>query len=396
MDLTTGNRIGFDVSSKGDKTFRAFVPLKNEYLNEKFTKATAKEFETALTLAEKAFPIYKELSYGQRAEFLDTIADEIMELGDFLLERCSLESGLPIARITGERGRTCGQLRMFAELLREGSWLDVRVDTAQPDRKPIAKPDIRRFLIPIGPVAVYGASNFPLAFSTAGGDTASALAAGCPVVVKSHSSHPGTNALVSSAIIKAAKKTNMPEGVFSLLYLDHEDSVKLVQVPAIKAVGFTGSREVGLTLFNAAMNRPDPIPVYAEMSSINPVILMENALKNRKDEISESLALSVNLGVGQFCTNPGLILLVESDASRDFMESFASTFQNTLPGTMLNKNIQKAYEQGLNSLNKHPDVNLIAESSIDANPNKTEVQPISFYVKGDVFLTDKSFKPLKL
>jgi NADP-dependent aldehyde dehydrogenase len=390
MELTTGNRIGINISSNGDKTFQAFDPSKNEYLNEKFTMATAKEFETALTLAEKAFSVYSGLPYVQRAEFLDAIADEIMELGDSLLERCSLESGLPIARISGERGRTCGQLRMFAELLREGSWLDVRIDTAQPDRKPIAKPDIRRILMPIGPVAVYGASNFPLAFSTAGGDTASALAAGCPVVVKSHSSHPGTNALVASAIIKAAKKTNMPEGVFSLLYLDHEGSVKLVQAPAIKAVGFTGSREVGLTLFNAAMTRPDPIPVYAEMSSINPVILMENALKNRKDEISESLASSVNLGVGQFCTNPGLIVLVKSDASRDFMESFASTFKNALPGTMLNKNIKKAYDQSITFLQNHPDVNVISKSSLASDSNKTEGQPIAFYTKGENFLTDKS------
>lgn len=390
MILTGENFIGFKNSANGDKTFQAFVPEKNEYLPEKFTQATAEEFETAVSLAQKAFPEYRELSYEKRAVFLDAMADEIMALGDALIERCSLESGLPIARITGERGRTCGQLKMFSQLLRDGYWVDARIDKAQLDRQPFPKSDIRRMLIPIGPVAVFGASNFPLAFSTAGGDTASALASGCTVVVKSHSSHPGTNALVASAIIKAAKDTGMPEGVFSSLYLSHDHSIKLVQHTAIKAVGFTGSRQVGMTLYNAAVNRPDPIPVYAEMSAINPVVLMENALKIHRDKIAKALAGSVTLGVGQFCTNPGLVLLVESDASRAFLEAFAAEFKNTLPGTMLNKNICKAYANGIESLKSTKGTTLIATASQAVNSEKNEAQPIAFSVNAFEFLTNKA------
>ena len=219
--LTGANTIGFRTSSLGEQTFQAFSTPVNGFLPGTFHLATAEELETVLALAREAFPLYNSIAHERRADFLDAIADEIMDLGPELLERCSAESGLPIARITGERGRTCSQLRQFATLLRDGWWVDARIDTAQPDRTPLPRSDIRRMLLPIGPVAVFGASNFPLAFSTAGGDTASALAAGCPVVVKAHSSHPGTNELVSAAISKAAQRTGMPEGVFSSVYLSH-------------------------------------------------------------------------------------------------------------------------------------------------------------------------------
>ena len=388
MTLIADNFIGFKNSAKGEKSFQAFVPAKNEYLPEKFTQATEEEFEEAISLARKAFPVYRETSYEQRAKFLDAIADEIMALGDELLERCSAESGLPIARITGERGRTCGQLKLFAQLLRDGWWVDARIDTAQPDRQPLPKSDIRRILIPLGVVAVYGASNFPLAFSTAGGDTASALAAGCPVVCKSHSSHPGTNALISSAIIKAAQATGMPEGVFSSLYLNHEHSVKLVQHPVIKAVGFTGSRHVGMTLFNAAVSRPEPIPVYAEMSAINPVVLFENALQTQKEKIAKALSGSVTLGVGEFCTNPGLVLMVESEASKAFIDSFAAEFVNTVPGTMLNKNICKAYAGGIEQLKGAKNTTLVAEATTDANADKAEARPSAFQTTAAEFITN--------
>jgi len=390
MTLIADNFIGFKNSAKGEKTFQSFVPAKNEYLPEKFTQATQEEFDAAIALAEKAFPVYRETSYEQRAKFLDAIADEIMALGDALIERCTAESGLPVARITGERGRTCGQLKLFAQLLRDGWWLDARIDTAQPDRQPLPKSDIRRMLIPLGPVAVYGASNFPLAFSTAGGDTASALAAGCPVIVKSHSSHPGTNALVSSAIAKAAQTTGMPEGVFSSVYLNHEHSVKLVENPVIKAVGFTGSRHVGMTLFNAANARPEPIPVYAEMSAINPVVLMENALVSQKEKIAKALSGSVTMGVGQFCTNPGLVLMIESEASKAFIESFAGEFVNTVPGTMLNRNICKAYAHGIDTLNG-AGATLVAEASTAANADKAEARPSAFSTTGAAFLSNKAF-----
>src|SRR5688500_9578049 len=272
--LTGVNFTGFETSAKGNQTFQAFSPAINSFLDDKFSYATETELEYVLQLANKAFTIYRDVPSVKRAEFLDAIAEEIMSLGDVLIQRCSAETALPAARITGERARTCNQLKMFAQLLRDGWWVDARIDTAQPDRQPLPKPDVRRMLIPIGPVAVFGASNFPLAFSTAGGDTASALAAGCPVVVKAHSSHPGTNELVSSAIIKAARNTGMPDGVFSSVYLSHADVIKLVQHPAIKAVGFTGSRDIGMLLFHAAIGRFDPIPVYAEMSAVNPVILL--------------------------------------------------------------------------------------------------------------------------
>src|SRR5687767_6140582 len=360
--LTGVNFTGYTTSATSDQTFQAFAPSLNRFLEDKFSLATETELEYVLQLANKAFASYRNLSPAKRAEFLDAIADEIMALGDVLIERCSAETALPAARITGERARTCNQLKMFAQLLRDGWWVDARIDTAQPQRQPLPKSDIRRMLIPIGPVAVFGASNFPLAFSTAGGDTASALAAGCPVIVKAHSSHPGTNELVSSAIIKAAKRTGMPEGVFSSVYLSHPDVIKLVQHPAIKAVGFTGSRDVGMRLFHAAVARPEPIPVYAEMSAVNPVVLLEGALKTRAEKMAKDLAGSITLGVGQFCTNPGLVLMIDSDASKTFLGMLAQATAATVPATMLNRNICMAYEEGVKFRQGEKEVLVLATS----------------------------------
>ncbi len=401
MNLTGDNFIGFEKCANGENTFQAFSPSDNNYLPLKFTRATQAEFEKAVFLANEAFSVYRELSYERRAQFLVSIANEIINLGDILLERCSLESGLSMARIAGERGRTCNQLRLFAQLLRDGTWLDARIDKKQPNRQPMPKSDIRRMLIPIGPVAVFGASNFPLAFSTAGGDTASALASGCPVIVKAHSSHPGTNALVSSAIIKAAKDSGMPEGVFSSLYLSHEDAVKLVEHPSIKAVGFTGSQQVGMTLFKAAVNRTDPIPVYAEMSSINPVILMENALRKQKSTMLKGLAESINLGVGQFCTNPGLILMIDNETSRTFLDEFSVEFRKSSPGTMLNKSIYQSFVAGVKTLYENESIELISSGDQMPNVEKTEAQPVIFSIKALDFLSNKSlakevFGPLTL
>lgn len=389
MRLSGENFTGFTTSAKGDKTFQAFAPVKNTFLEDNFSIATETELEYVLTLSKKAFPVYSEMSYAKRAEFLDAIAEEIMQLGDVLLERCSEETGLPLARITGERGRTCGQLNLFANLLRDGWWLDARIDKAQPDRKPLPKPDVRRMLIPIGTVAVFGASNFPLAFSTAGGDTASALAAGCPVVVKAHSSHPGTNELVSSAIIKAAKRTGMPEGVFSSVYLSHEDVIKLVQHPVIKAVGFTGSRQVGMRLYNAATTRPEPIPVYAEMSAVNPVVLLENAIANKKAQIAKDLTGSMVLGAGQFCTNPGLILLVGSEASKQFLNEFSEQIKLATPATMLNRNICKAFNEGVKSLQQAAEVSILATTDKPASAERYEAQPVAHTVTAESFLSKK-------
>jgi NADP-dependent aldehyde dehydrogenase len=385
--LTGGNFTGYTIGATSDQTFQAFSPALNSFLEDKFNLATETELEYVLQLANKAFATYRNLPATKRAEFLDAIADEIMALGDVLIERCSAETALPAARITGERGRTCGQLKMFAQLLRDGWWVDARIDTAQPQRQPLPKSDIRRMLIPIGPVAVFGASNFPLAFSTAGGDTASALAAGCPVVVKAHSSHPGTNELVSSAIIKAAKRTGMPEGVFSSVYLSHTDVLKLVQHPVIKAVGFTGSRSVGMRLFNAAVARPEPIPVYAEMSAVNPVVLMDGALQTKGEKIAKDLAGSITLGVGQFCTNPGLVLAIENDNSKKFLQLLAGEIANTAPATMLNRNICKAYNEGVTL--RQGKAELLAKASKEANKEKYEAQPVVHTVSAANFLAGK-------
>lgn len=389
VSITGENFIGNIRSGKGSDSFQPFNPVGNTLMSEKFTYATEEELELALSLAQDAFASYKSTSTIKRAEFLEAIAEEIMALEETLIERAVTESGLAIARIAGERGRTCGQLKMFAQLLRDGWYVDARIDLAQPDRAPLPKSDIRRMLIPIGPVAVYGASNFPLAFSTAGGDTASALAAGCPVIVKTHPSHPGTSELISLAIIKAAKRTGMPDGVFSALNLTNDQSVRLVQHAVIKAVGFTGSRKVGMILFNAAANRTEPIPVYAEMSAVNPVILMETALKVRPEAIAKGLAGSVTMGAGQFCTNPGMVLLVENDLSKKFLNHFVQHLGIAESATMLNKNICESYSKGIDATKTVNGVHVLAEGERPANDNRNEARPIAFTVSADNFLLNK-------
>ncbi|NND52349.1 MAG: aldehyde dehydrogenase family protein, partial [Flavobacteriaceae bacterium] len=269
------NYIGNRLSAKGNKTYKTFNPrlnIENEY---EFSEATEVEINEAVDLASKAFKEFRELSGQRKAMFLNAIADEIEALGDELIEVYCSESGLAEGRAKGERGRTIFQLRSFAQLVEEGSWVEATIDTAIPDRQPIPKPDLRKMYVPLGPVVVFGASNFPLAYSTAGGDTAAALAAGCPVIVKSHPMHAGTGELVSSAIIKAAIKTNMPDGVFSNLNSSGiEVGIQLVKHSKVKAVGFTGSINGGRALFDLAAQREEPIPVFAEMGSINPVVIL--------------------------------------------------------------------------------------------------------------------------
>lgn len=343
--LTGNNFIGFKKKAAGEKKLYAFSTILKNNLPAEFSVATEKEIDEAISKATTAFEIYKRTSFEQRAEFLDSIADEIMQLGDELIERAHLESGLPEARITGERGRTVGQLKIFASLLREGSFVEAIIDTALPDRKPLPRSDLRRMMHPIGPVAVFAASNFPLAFSTAGGDTASALASGCPVVVKAHSSHLGTNELVASAIINAAQKCKMPDGVFSSLIGEGAQlGQQLVKHPKIKAVGFTGSFRGGMALLKAAVNeREEPIPVYAEMSSINPVLVLPNKIKQDVDAVASQLSASITLGVGQFCTNPGLVYVLKDENTEVFILKLAQALQQVLPATMLNQTICGAY-----------------------------------------------------
>ena len=343
--------IGQSAIPQQGPAFRALNPANNETLEPAYGSLGTAEVERACQLARDAFDVYRETDLASRATFLETIADEIEALGDTLIDRAVAESGLPQARLQGERGRTCGQLRLFATVVRAGEWLDVRIDPALPERQPLPRVDLRQRHIALGPVAVFGASNFPLAFSVAGGDTASALAAGCPVVVKAHPAHPGTSELVGRAIQKAVAACGLPEGVFSLLFgAGNEIGQALVTHPAIQAVGFTGSRKGGLALLEAAQSRPQPIPVFAEMSSINPVFLMPEALRNRASELGQAFVTSLAMGAGQFCTNPGLVLAVKGAELDAFISAAGEAVRGNSAQTMLTPGIHAAYQQGVGQL----------------------------------------------
>lgn len=373
MAITGSQLIGSKKSNQGTTIFQAINPVNNETLAVDFKEATKAELEEAVQLAEQAYLTYANTSAEKRAQFLDAIADEILALGDELLERCHLETALPLGRLTGERGRTMGQLKLFAQVLREGSWVDARIDLAMPDRKPFPRSDIRHMMRPLGPVAVFGASNFPLAFSVAGGDTASALAAGCTVVVKGHPAHPGTSELVASAIVTAAEKTGMPEGVFSLVQgAGHQLGGDLVQHPLITAVGFTGSFRGGKALFDLANQRPVPIPVYAEMGSTNPVFILPGALAENVD-LAQGLASSLTLGVGQFCTNPGLVLMEKGEASKSFVDRLKAAVESIEAGTMLTAGIKAAFEKGIGSL-VNKGVGKVAAGPAAATANAVQAQ----------------------
>jgi alpha-ketoglutaric semialdehyde dehydrogenase len=362
MELTGGNYIAGVVSSEGTNTFQAVNPGNATALPTLFYEATLEEVNTAVIKADDAFAVYGKKSGAEKAAFLDAIADEILNLGDALIVRCCAESGLPVARITGERGRTTGQLKLFASLLREGSWVDARIDHAIPDRQPLPKVDIRSMQRPLGAVGVFGASNFPLAFSVAGGDTASALASGCTVVVKGHPSHPGTCEMIAAAINSAGVKSGMPKGVFSLVQGQSVDvGMAIVTHPLIKAIGFTGSNKGGKAIFDAANNRPEPIPVYAEMGSSNPVFILPNALKQNGPEIAQGLTNSVTLGVGQFCTNPGIVFLENHAVLPEFKQAVSQNFEQVEAGIMLNSGIKNAFDKGVDSLTNKQEVSLLAK-----------------------------------
>ena len=342
--ITGQNYIGSRRSAEGSVTYRTINPKLNTENKWECTEATKNEIDEATRLASQAFKTFRKSSPEERAAFLDAIADEIENLGDELIEVYCQESGLPQGRAQGERGRTMFQLRSFAEMLRKGNWMETAIDLAIPDREPMPKPDLRKTYIPLGPVVVFGSSNFPLAYSTAGGDTASALAAGCPVIVKSHPMHAGTGELVASAIIKAAEKTGMPNGVFSNLNSKGiEVGIQLVNDPKVKAVGFTGSIRGGRALYDIANQRPEPIPVFAEMGSINPVVISQGALESKGDSWADTYAGSITLGTGQFCTNPGLILAVDSPELDVFASRLAAKIVEIDPMCMLHPNIKRAY-----------------------------------------------------
>jgi len=347
-------------------TFQAINPATGELLPGNYTESTPQEVAQACERAAGAFDAYRTLRPAERAAFLDRVADEIMALGDALLERANLETALPLPRLTGERGRTVGQLRLFADYVREGSWVDARIDTALPDRQPLPRPDLRQMLIPLGPVGIFGASNFPLAFSVAGGDTASALAAGCPVVVKAHPAHPGTSELVGEAIRRAVAASGLPEGVFQLIGgRGVEVGMALVEHPAIKAIGFTGSFRGGKAIFDAAMRRPEPIPVYAEMGSTNPVFFLPGVLREKGAALAQAYVDSITLGVGQFCTNPGLALLQQSPEAAEFAEQARAAIRKASPATMLTPAMRDAYAAGIGRLASLSAVSVASPEPVD-------------------------------
>ncbi|WP_298421830.1 aldehyde dehydrogenase (NADP(+)) [uncultured Kordia sp.] len=387
--ITGKNYIGNSLSAKGSVTYKTFNPKANTENEIVYTEATSEEIQEAAHLASEAFKEFRAVSGTKKAAFLNTIADEILALDDELVQTYMSETGLPEGRAKGERGRTIGQLRTFATLVEEGSWVEARIDPAQPDRTPMPRVDLRKMLVPIGPIVVFGASNFPLAYSTAGGDTASALASGCPVIVKSHPMHTGTGELVASAIIKAAEKTGMPNGVFSNLNSSGiEVGQELVKHPKVKGVGFTGSIRGGRALLDLASKRPEPIPVFAEMGSINPVIILPKALEERAHSLAKTYAGSITLGTGQFCTNPGLILGLKSDGLTSFIETLASEIVTIAPQCMLHPNIHNAYSN--NKARAQAQKNVQTKANIDDAVTENYAQQAVATVDGMTFLENRT------
>lgn len=389
MTLTGNMLIGQQAVCGNREAIRAINPATGTPLEPAYAGGNGEHVDRACALAWAAFDTYRDTSLEHRASFLEAIADNIEALGDELIERAVAETGLPRARIQGERGRTCGQLRIFARTVRAGEWLGVRVDTAQPERQPLPRADLRQRHVPLGPVAVFGASNFPLAFSVAGGDTASALAAGCPVIVKAHGAHPGTSELVGHALAKAVKDAGLPEGVFSLLYgSGREVGIALVTDARIKAVGFTGSRSGGIALTQAAQARPEPIPVYAEMSSINPVYLFPAALQARGHTLAQGFVTSLTQGAGQFCTNPGLVIAIAGSALDRFVATAGELLTGCAAQTMLTPGIFNAYERGVGALAEH--ARIAAKGLAATGPNQGQAH--LFVTQASAFLASEALQ----
>ncbi|MCW1935423.1 aldehyde dehydrogenase (NADP(+)) [Pseudomonas sp. YY-1] len=394
LSLTGHNYIGGERRAAGTVEHKSLDASSGEALPYTFIQATPEEVDAAAQAAAAAYPTYRNLSAVRRAEFLEAIADEIDALGDDFVALVCRETALPAARIQGERGRTSGQMRLFAKVLRRGDFYGARIDRALPDRQPLPRPDLRQYQIGVGPVAVFGASNFPLAFSTAGGDTASALAAGCPVVFKAHSGHMATAECVADAVIRAAEKTGMPKGVFNMIFGGGVGEI-LVKHPAIQAVGFTGSLKGGRALYDMAAARPQPIPVFAEMSSVNPVIVLPGALKARGATVAKELAGSVVLGCGQFCTNPGLVIGIRSAEFSDFVAGLADAIGAQPAQTMLNAGTLRSYANGVAQLSGHAKVSRLAGNDQAGNQAQPQLfkADVSMLLEGDHLLQEEVFGP---
>jgi 2,5-dioxopentanoate dehydrogenase len=367
--LLGNSLIGFRESSGSGETFRATNPATGQTIEPAFTSAGADEVERAARLATEAFKTYGRISGRERGAFLRKIAASLEAISAEVIDRANLETALPQARLQSEMARTCGQLRLFAQVAEEGSWVQARIDRPDPERKPLPKPDVRSMLRPLGPVAVFGASNFPLAFSAAGGDTASALAAGNTVVVKAHSAHPGTSELVARAIRESARECGLHEGVFSLLF-DAGTSVgtALVKHSLVKAGGFTGSRAAGRALMDLAAARPEPIPFFAEMSSTNPVFILPAALRERGEAIASGLHASFTLGSGQFCTKPGMVFLPQSADSTALAQKLQSLAAATKPHPLLTRGIHSSYRSAIADRKRNFAVKMLAETKQSDGP----------------------------
>ncbi|MCB1061622.1 MAG: aldehyde dehydrogenase (NADP(+)) [Verrucomicrobiae bacterium] len=373
LELHGNHLIGHQTSAESDQTFQSANPSTGESLPTVFREATDAEIDRALTLAANAFVAFRQTSVEDRARFLEVCADEVEALGTQLIESTMAETGHPEGRCVGERGRATGQSRMFAQFLREGSWVDARIDLPQPDRQPLPKPDVRSLMFPVGPVVVFGASNFPLAISVFGADTVSAFAAGCPVVVKAHPAHPATCELLARAILTAAEKCGMPEGVFSMVHgRTNAVGLALVRHPETVAAAFTGSLRGGRALLDAANSRPNPIPFYAEMGSVNPIFVLPGALKERSQDLATGFIQSLTLGVGQFCTNPGLVFGLESEEMGSFVNGTAEAAKNAAPATMLHAGIHHAFVEGVGTMQGMSGLTLVGQSNTPADPAKSQ------------------------
>lgn len=400
MQLLGKNIIGAAFSGKGTACFAAATAGSGERLAPQFFEATEAEVNHALQLASRAFEQYRVLPPEKIAGFLERIGEEIMRAGDDLLQRANAETALSESRLVSERARTVNQCKMFAELVREGSWVEARIDRATPDRQPLAKPLLQRMLIPIGPVVVFGASNFPLAYSVAGGDTVSALAAGNPVVVKAHPAHPGTSEIVARAVQEAAADTGITPGVFSMLHgQSTEVGLQLVRHPETKAVGFTGSFQGGRALFDEAAARPEPIPVYAEMGSTNPIFILPGALEKDLETLGQGLVQSVTLGAGQFCTKPGLVFGLRG-AAWDALEKLGGKLASELmPATMLHAGICDRFQGSVAHAAGVSNVRVLGKSG--GTPGNGQAGAIFFATDAETFrehelLEDEMFGPATL
>ena len=393
-ELSGHNFIAGGRSAAGSVLLHSVDATTGQPLPTGFVQATVEEVDAAAMAAARAYPAFRNLSAERRAQFLEAIASELDALGDDFVALVCQETALPAARVQGERSRTSGQMRLFAQALRHGGFYGARIDLPLPARQPLPRGDLRQCRLGLGPVAVFGASNFPLAFSTAGGDTAAALAAGCPVVFKAHSGHMATAERVAEAIIRAAEQTDMPRGVFNMVFGAGVGEA-LVKHPMIQAVGFTGSLKGGRALCDMAAARPQPIPVFAEMSSINPVVVLPEALQVRGERVATELAASVVMGAGQFCTNPGLVIGIRSAAFSRFVQTLSTLLADQPGQTMLNANGLRSYVQGCEALLEHPQITHLAGHVQQGNQASAQLfqADVELLLTSNVMLQEEIFGP---